>query len=182
MSKRPGISERERCEISTPSIFAFVWCGSRSPSRLTDCNGASLSNTASAGDHRLSARRLGRHHRASDESMAHRAARPIIRLKNRLRDIQTIVLTACMMRPRSLSTSDQARYSGGDVFSFALSGGRASAAGQPVIGTKRMQMSALGGKADSRVVNFIQISIVHERTLSQTEPSAQSGRPFNQTF
>ena len=29
-------------------------------------------------------------------------------------------------------------------------------------------------KADSRVVNFIQISIVHERTLSQTEPSAQA--------
>ena len=34
-------------------------------------------------------------------------------------------------------------------------------------------------KTDSRVVNFIQISIVHERTLSLTEPSAQSGRPFN---
>jgi hypothetical protein len=34
----------------------------------------------------------------------------------------------------------------------------------------------------SRVVNFIQISIVHERTLSQTEPSAQSGRAFNPTF
>ena len=33
----------------------------------------------------------------------------------------------------------------------------------------------------SRVVNFIQISIVHERTLSQTEPSAQSGRAFNPT-
>jgi hypothetical protein len=30
----------------------------------------------------------------------------------------------------------------------------------------------------SRVVNFIQISIVHERTLSQIEPSAQSGRAF----
>jgi hypothetical protein len=49
--------------------------GSRSSSRLSGCNGAGLSNTASAGDHRLSARRLGRHHRASDESMAHRAAR-----------------------------------------------------------------------------------------------------------
>ena len=43
MSRRPGISERERYEISTPSISAFVGCGSRSPSRLTDCTGASLS-------------------------------------------------------------------------------------------------------------------------------------------
>ena len=31
------------------------------------------------------------------------------------------------------------------------------------------------------MVHFIQISIVHERTLSQTEPSAQSGRAFNST-
>ena len=34
----------------------------------------------------------------------------------------------------------------------------------------------------SRVVNFIQISSVHERTLSRTEPSAQSGRAFKPTF